>query len=280
MIQFGCAIPGGSFMPEGVAEIPDSPDVQIREKCRAVLAAGFDFTECGGGMLTALTPAQRYNFLNENARNSLKIRAVNSLFPPSFRLADPNGEQERYVEYASALFDTMHELGASCAVLGSGAARTIHSDQYDYEKGLSVLTNFITAIGAEAEKRGILLVIEPLRKAETNIFITVPESGDFVRKLNQPGVKLLYDAFHMAEEGTDVSCVCQYADLLRHCHIAEAPNRSYPGALDGKDLTYNRRFAKELLKSGYDGGVSVECGFSDFAREIKLAHRYLTEIFQ
>ncbi len=280
MIQFGCAIPGGSFMPEGVAEIPSSPDLQIREKCRAVLNAGYDFTECGGGMLIGLNSAQRENLLNENAKNPLKIRAVNSLFPGSFRLADPAGDAESYVAYAANLFDIMQDLGAEYAVFGSGAARTIHADTYTYEEGLRTLTEFVTAAGAEAEKRGITLVIEPLRKAETNIFVTVPESGEYIRKLNQPGVKLLYDAFHMAEEGTDLSCVCEYADLLRHCHMAESPKRSRPGADDSADLSYNRKFAAELLKSGYSGGVSIECGFNDFGKEIRLAHEYLTEIFQ
>ncbi len=280
MILFGCAIPGGSFMPEGVAEVPDSPDLQIREKCRAVLNAGYDFTECGGGMLTGLNDAQRENLLNENAKNSLKIRAVNSLFPGSFRLADPSGGAETYVAYAANLFDIMRELGAEYAVFGSGAARTIRADTYTYEDGLHTLNEFIAAAGTEAEKRGITLVIEPLRKAETNIFVTVPESGDYLRKRNLPGVKLLYDAFHMAEEGTDLSCVCEYADLLRHCHIAESPRRTRPGAADSADLSYNRKFAAELRKSGYSGGISIECGFTDFEKEIRLAREYLTEIFQ
>ncbi len=280
MIRFGCAIPGGSFMPEGVAEVPVSPEEQIREKCRAVLAAGFDFTECGGGMLLALDEVQREKLLNENAKASLNIEAVNSLFPWTLRLADPKADMESSVAYAAGLFDIMRDLGAKYAVLGSGAARMIRGDEYDADEGRATLTKFITAIGKEADSRGITVVIEPLRKAETNIFVTVPESGEYVRALNQPGVKLLYDAFHMAEEGTDLSCVCEYADLLRHCHIAEAPKRSYPGCADSADLSYNKRFAKELIRSGYNGGVSVECGFSDFLAELKLAKAYLDEIFQ
>ena len=279
MIQFGCAIPGGSFMPEGVAEVPDSPDLQICEKCRAVLNAGFDFTECGGGMLTGLTAEQKENLLNENAKNPLKILAVNSLFPPDFRLADPNGDANAYLSYAAGLFDIMRDLGARYAVLGSGAARSIPAD-IPYEEGLKTLTAFITRLGAEAQARGVTVVIEPLRKAETNIFVTVPESGDYVQALNQPGIKLLYDAFHMAEEGTDLSCVGEYAPLLRHCHMAEAPKRSRPGSPDSGDLSYNRRFAEELKKAEYSGGVSVECGFTDFVQDIRLAHAYLQEIFQ
>ena len=267
-------------MPEGVAEVPTAPDVQIREKCRAVLKAGFDFTECGGGMLTGLNAEQRENLLNENAKDSLKLFAVNSLFPGHYRLADPDSGKDEYLAYAANLFGIMRDLGAKYAVLGSGAARTIHADAYSYKEGLETLTGFITKLGAEADRHGITVVIEPLRKAETNLFVTVPESGDYVRKLNTPGVKLLYDAFHMAEEGTDVSCVGKYADLLRHCHIAEAPKRSRPGSPDSGDLSYNCRFAQELIKAGYSGGVSVECGYTDFAEDIRLAHAYLYEIFQ
>lgn len=280
MIKFGCAIPGGSFMPEGVAEIPDSPDIQICEKCRAVLRAGFDFTECGGGMLMSLDDPQRERLFSENEKSSLKIHAVNSLFPGDFRLADPTGDLKTYVSYASRLFDIMKQLGAKYAVFGSGAARTIRTDSYSYEEGMKRLTRFITEIGTEAEQRGVTVVIEPLRKAETNIFVTVPEAGEYVRRLDHAGVKLLYDSFHMSEEGTNVSCVGEYTELLRHCHIAEAPKRSRPGASDSADLSYNRNFAKELIRSEYSGGVSVECGFSDFAADIVSAHRYLLDIFQ
>ena len=280
MIQFGCAIPGGSFMPEGVAEIPDAPDVQICEKCRAVLNAGYDFTECGGGMLLGLNDAQLDNLRNENAKNSLKLLAVNSLFPGSYRLADPAGDTETYLAYAAKLFGIMRDLGAKYAVLGSGAARTIHADTYAPEDGLRALTDFIAALGDEAQNYGVTVAIEPLRKAETNIFVTVPEAGEYVRSWNRPGVKLLYDAFHMAEEGTDLSCVCEYADLLRHCHIAESPKRSRPGSADSADLSYNRRFAAELKTSGYSGGVSIECGYTDFVTDIRLAYDYLTEIFR
>ncbi|MBE6561635.1 MAG: sugar phosphate isomerase/epimerase [Ruminococcaceae bacterium] len=279
MIQFGCAIPGGSLMPEGVAEVPTAPDVQICEKCRAVLHAGFDFTECGGGMLACLDAAQRENLMRENARESLRLLAVNSLFPGHYRLADPSCDKEEYLEYAVRLLDTMRELGAKYAVLGSGSARSIQGDRYSADEGLQTLSAFITELGREADARGITVVIEPLRRAETNIFVTVPESGDYVRKLNQPGVKLLCDAFHMAEEGTDVSCVAEYADLLRHCHIAEAPLRTRPGSPDSGDLSYNRRFAEGLMKAGYNGGVSVECGFSNFSEDIRLAHAYLHDIF-
>jgi sugar phosphate isomerase/epimerase len=279
MIQFGCAIPGGSFMPEGVAEVPVSPEIQIIEKCRKVLAAGYDFTECSGGMLTSLDNKQRCALLNRNEQNPLKILAVNSLMPGNYRLADPKSDKNEYLAYADNLFAFMHDLGAKYAVFGSGAARTVCTDEYSREEGLKAITEFIIELGSHALHHGVTVAIEPLRKTETNIFVTVPETGDYVRKLNRSGVKLLYDSFHMAEEKTDLSCVGKYIDLVCHCHISEAPCRTYPGSSDSSDLSYNRRFADELLKFGYSGGVSVECGFKNFEEDIRFAYDYLREIF-
>ena len=280
MITFGCAIPGGSFMPEGVAEVPSSPDLQIIEKCRAVLAAGFDFTECGGGMLMNLDESGLLNLFRENEKHPLKIRAVNSLFPSLLRLADPLSDREKSIDYAKRIFEIMKELGAKYAVLGSGSARTLVPDSDgSLRKSYTALTDYIREIGSIAPDFGVTVVIEPLRKSETNVFNSVPESAEFVRSLALPGVALLYDAFHMAEEHTELSCVEEYASLVRHCHIAEAPHRSCPGSADSGDLSYNREFAVRLSHSGYSGGVSAECGFRNFAADLAPILKYMKEIF-
>lgn len=267
-------------MPEGVAEVPSSPDLQIIEKCRAVLAAGFDFTECGGGMLMNLDKAGLSNLIRENEKKTLKIHAVNSLFPPSLRLADPSINKEDSIEYARRVFSIMKELRAKYAVFGSGAARMLVPDtDQRFDKSYAVLTEFIKTIGTMASDFGVTVVIEPLRKCETNVFNNVTESAEFVRSLNIPGVALLYDAFHMAEEHTDLSCVEKYASLVRHCHIAEAPYRSCPGSSDSGDISYNQKFAKKLSHSGYEGGVSAECGFKNFAADLAPVLKYMKEIF-
>ncbi len=278
MIQFSCCIPGGSLMPEGVASVPDSPAEQIVLKCRYLLECGYDCTECGGGMLTGLGEDEIAYLVEENKKSPLKLIAVNSLFPWQWRLADPASDRDEYVAHAVKLFDIMQALGAKYAVFGSGGARSIHAEIGE-EKSRETLYDFLRTIAAEAVKRGIEIVIEPLRKCETNVFNTVPESAAIVRELNEPGIRLLYDVFHMAEEGTSLDCIVPNLDLTDHCHIAEAPNRSYPGSPDSKDLEYNKTFAKELIRGGYNGAVSVECGFKDFKAEAKTALEYLREIF-
>ncbi len=278
MIQLSCCIPGGSLMPEGVAAVPESPAEQIILKCRYLLECGYDCTECAGGMLTALNEEEITYLIEENQKSPLKLIAVNSLFPWQWRLADPEADREAYVAHAVKLFDIMQALGVKYAVFGSGSARSLHSEVGE-EKSRETLYDFLRTIAAEAVKRGIEIVIEPLRKCETNVFMTVPETAAVVRELNNPGIRLLYDVFHMAEEGTSLDCIVPNLDLTHHCHIAESPNRSRPGASDSRDLEYNKIFAKELIRGGYSGAVSAECGFKDFKTEAKQALEYLREIF-
>ena len=277
MIQLSCCIPGGSLMPEGVAGVPESPVSQIVSKCRYLLSLGYDCTECAGGMLAGLSDDEIRALAEENARDSLRLRAVNSLFPGDWKLADPDADRTPFFVRADKIFSIMEQLGASYAVFGSGGARSLIPEK---ENSRAALTGFVKELARRAKEHRVTLVIEPLRRAETNVFVTVPEAGEAIRAMNDPDVCLLYDSFHMAEEGTDLGAVRDFADLLRHCHIAEAPKRSVPGSEDSGDLTYNRRFARELIRAGYEGAVSIECGFKDFKEDAVRGLAYMKEIFK
>lgn len=277
MIKLACCIPGGSLMPEGVAEVPLSPAQNIIDKCRFLLSTGYDNCECGGGMLSALSDEDVAVLVAENDRSSLKIVAVNSLFPGKWKLSDPRIDKNEYYAYADRLFSIMEKLNVSYAVFGSGAARSIPSD-VEYNDGMAELTLFIKSIAESAQKHGVTLLIEPLRSTESNVFTNVRDSGIFVHELNLAGVKLLFDSFHMSEEGSAVTDVRDNFDIVRHCHISEAPKRTIPGSSDSGDLEYNKEFIAELKKGGYDGVLSVECGYIDFMTDAKTALEYLKAI--
>lgn len=277
MIKFACCIPGGSLMPEGVASVPESPAAQIVMKCRYLLEHGYDNTECGGGMLANLTEEEVEYLVLENNRESLKLIAVNSLFPGEWRLADPKTDKAPYIARAVKIFDIMQKLGVPYAVFGSGGARSLHEED-GLEESRVVLYDFMRAVADEAEKRGITFLLEPLQKRETNIFVTVPESAKAIEEIGHPNLLLLYDSFHMGVERTSLDCIEDTYKLVRHCHIAEAPRRTCPGSADSRDLGYNYRFIKELMARGYEGVVSVECGYRDFKTDAIKALKYLKDI--
>lgn len=278
MVKFGCCLPGGSFMPEGVAAIPQSPADSLVAKCRYILEAGFDYTEVAGGMLVGLNDADWEFVVNENEKSSLGLYAANSLFPMELKMGDPMANREAQQAYIRKLVDRFVPLGIRYAVFGSGAARSI-PDGVLRTDGIAALRRFMGDFAEYAYTRGVTLVIEPLRKKETNVYVTVPETAAEIRALANPGVQLLCDAFHMAEEGTPTDEVLAAGAMIRHCHMAEAPDRTCPGKCTTGDLQYNREFAHCLNRIGYTGGVSAECSFDDFKTDVPQILAYLREIF-
>ena len=279
MIKLSCCIPGGSLMPEGIGGVPESPAKQIVSNCRYLLDLGYDCTECAGGMLADLTPEEVSYLCEENKKSSLKLRAVNSMFPTDYRLADPDAPQTEYLARAEKLFSVMEKLGIRYPIFGSGAARAIPEGRE--EEGRKTLYGFIEKIADMAKAHGLTLLIEPIRSSESNIFRTVDEAGEYVRNLGRSDVLLLCDAFHMAVEKTDPNVVSEYIDIIRHCHVSDAPKRTSPGKEGGEpeDPDYIPRFAAALLREGYEGAVSIECGFDDFRKEAKESLAYLREVF-
>ena len=278
MVQFGCCLPGGSFMPEGVAAVPQSPADSLVAKCRYILETGFDFTEVAGGMLVGLDDAGWRMVLSENEKSSLGLYAANSLFPKELKMGDPTADRDAQKAYIQKLVDRFVPLGIRYAVFGSGVARSI-PDGVSRADGIAALRRFMGDFADCAYSRGVTLVIEPLRKKETNVYVTVPETAAEVRTLANPGIQLLCDAFHMAEEGTPADAVLAAGELIRHCHMAEAPDRTCPGKYTTGDPQYNRDFARCLNQIGYTGGVSAECGFDDFRTDVPQILAYLREIF-
>lgn len=265
-------------MPEGVAEVPQSAAEQLAAKCWYVMDCGFDFSECGGGMLAGLSDAELEWLEAENKKKPLGLLAVNSLFSPQYKLANPGEKWDDLQAYCKRLIDVLARFGIKYAVFGSGAARTIPEDISE-EEGYANLRRFMNSFADYGEQKGVTLVIEPLRARETNVYRTVPVSDAEVKLLNRPGVQLLADAFHMAEEGTPPEAVEDCEGRLLHCHMAEAPDRTCPGQPTTGDITLNRRFAASLIKMGYTGGVSAECGYTDFKKNVPEILAYMRELF-
>lgn len=265
-------------MPEGVAEIPTSAAEQLAAKCRYVMDCGFDYTECGGMMLAGLTDAELDWLEAEDKKQSLGLYAVNSLFAPNHKLADPGENLDAITAYVKRLIDVLSRFGIRYAVFGSGAARSI-PEGMDMETGLANLRRFMNYFADYGEQKGVTLVIEPLRARETNVYRTVPVSDAEVRLLNRPGIRLLADAFHMAEENTEPEAVENCGGRLLHCHMAEAPDRTCPGQPTTGDITFNQRFAASLIRAGYTGGVSAECSFRDFGKNVPEILAYMRKLF-
>jgi hydroxypyruvate isomerase len=104
---------------------------------------------------------------------------------------------------------------------------------------------------------GAVLVVENLNPAEVErpMLPTPAVAAEFVRAVDRPGVRVLFDAYHAARAGLDpLEELGRVIDLVGHVQYADHPGRGAPGTGE-LDLW---RLVDRLDALGYDGYVGLE----------------------
>lgn len=240
--------------------------------------AGFDYIECGFGGIMSLPKAEFDEWRRKLADSPIPCRAMNGMLPGKYRLTGPDAELEPVRRFLSEAFERAGEIGLPVVVFGSGAARNIPQDRYGnllypLDRALDQVAEYLQMAGELAQQCGVIIAIEPLRALEGNIIRTVADGVRLAQRVAHPNVKVLADAFHMAEMGEGAQALIDAgADMLRHCHTANPFGRTYPTADDRWDYA---PFFDALKQIGYQGGVSVEASCDDFAQAARRAFEVL-----
>lgn len=275
-MKYGFCLPGGSFMPQGVAEVKSASDI-LFDGYKVVADAGFDYGECTVGLLRKLTPDELYRVGQMAADGEIILRACNSLMPGDMKLAGNDVDFPALTAFVDSVMAKMSAVGSHILVLGSGRARSI-PDGFDQSAGRAQIMEFLCMCGDTGKKYGVTMALEPLNRRESNIMTTSAECLEMVRELAHPFVKLLIDSFHFSEENEPLENIAAAADMLIHIHIAEPVCRKRPSYRDGDfhdGGRYIRAFIGALEKCGYDGGVTVECGLTEFVSDVELSFDFL-----
>ncbi|MCB0063673.1 MAG: hypothetical protein KDE19_16235, partial [Caldilineaceae bacterium] len=116
--------------------------------------------------------------------------------------------------------------------------------------------------------------IEPLNRRESNIINSVPEGAALADRVDRASIRALADFYHMEEENEPLSNIVACKAQLAHVHVADSDRRapgtgSYPYA----------EFVQQLRAADYDGMVSIECRWEDFAAEAGPANAFLRQVF-
>ncbi|QDU95343.1 sugar phosphate isomerase/epimerase family protein [Lignipirellula cremea] len=109
-------------------------------------------------------------------------------------------------------------------------------------------------VAEHAGQTNVMLAVEALNRFETYLLNTHADSAKFVREVDHPNCRMMYDTFHAnIEEKSIAGAIRSCVDVLTHVHISEN-DRSTPGA-------GNVRWAENfdtLHEVGYDGWMVVE----------------------
>lgn len=244
---------------------------------------GFDYMEIPFRDLGKITDEEFQQMLLKRKEVDFPVLKANAMLPNDFHLF---GEEQKSFEELHAFlekgFNRAKQLGIEIVVLGSGASRK-YPEGMDYNQVEKHLINVFNVVADYSEKYGILVVIEPLQKGETNVFNTVTETCAFVKKLNRKTVKALADSFHMMAESENYNVLFDCKEDIFHAHIAEAKFGTAQIRLvpDLKDENNVKEFVDVLKKIGYQGDISIEASLrsgdwkADMAEGLKALRSWI-----
>jgi sugar phosphate isomerase/epimerase len=239
----------------------------------AAKTAGFEYLELGTSEIAALSDAEYEQAVVHIKQVGVPTPAANLFLPAAIKVTGPQTDSDQQMTYVRKAFDRLSRLGVEILVFGSGGARRI-PDAFPKADAFKQLVEFGRRIAPEARARGITVVIEPLRREETNIINSAAEGLELVEAINDPNFQLMIDFYHLASEREDPAIVLRARQRIRHLHMANPQGRVYP--LEWEEYDYAPFFAN-LRTIGYDKRISVEASTKDFPREapraIALLHR-------
>ncbi len=239
-------------------------------------AAGFDYVELGVTEIAALSDAEFEAALERVKQAGIPTPNANLFLPGSIRLTGPEAtDPEQQMAYVKKAFARLNRLGVKILCFGSGGARRV-PEGFPKEEAFKQLVDFGKRIAPEARAQGITVVIEPLRRQETNIINTASEGLELVRAVADPNFELLVDFYHLASEKEDPAIILTAKDHIRHLHMANPQGRVFP--LTWEEFDYAPFFAN-LRQIGYAGRISVEASSKDIPTEGPQAIALLRRAF-
>jgi sugar phosphate isomerase/epimerase len=236
-------------------------------------AAGFDYIEEKvGSLFVPAKPDVEFAKIQEALKTvSLPVLTCNNFLPASMKIVGPLADQDTVARYAETALQRAGLIGLQIIVFGSGGARKI-PDGFDPAKAREQFIAFVRRIAPAAEKAGVLLVLEPLNRKETNFINSITEGAAIVDEINHPAFRLHADLFHMMLENEDPAAITAAGGRIRHVHVSEldhARSAPLPGGADFKP------YFKALKGIGYNQKISLECSWKKDANEFARSGAYI-----
>ena len=243
-------------------------------------AWGFDYCEPAVVSVMALSDERFLAAKRKAEAGRIRVEAMNIFLPPDLKVVGPSVEQTRLDEYLKKALGRAEALGAKLIVFGSGAARRV-PDGFPHDQAWRQLQDFLRKVGDEIEKRkyGMLIGIEALRSAESNIVNKQRDAYRLAQETQHPKVRMICDFFHLASEGEDPKLVLGIKDRLVHLHFSNPTGgRWFPR--DAAESAGYRPFFESLRAIGYRGRLSLEANTSDFERDAPAGLATVRKLYQ
>ena len=160
----------------------------------------------------------------------------------------------RGIENTKRALDCCKAVGATALVGPYHSALGAFSGQGPSEDEWKWAVESMRPVAEYAGQLGVTLGLEALNRFECYLLNTHADSARFVREVDHPNCRVMYDTFHShIEEKSVAAALRACADVLCHVHISEN-DRSTPGT---GNVRWEENF-DTLKEIGYDGWMMVE----------------------
>lgn len=138
--------------------------------------------------------------------------------------------------------------GPTHSALGTFSGQAPTEDEFKH--GVDTLRQ----VAEKAKGHGVKIAVEYLNRFENYFLTTAVETARFVREVDHPSLKMMYDSFHAhIEEKDQAKAIASCAKETIHVHVSEN-DRGTPGT----GQVHWDSFWSGLKASGYDGYVTIE----------------------
>jgi D-psicose/D-tagatose/L-ribulose 3-epimerase len=196
--------------------------------------------------------------------------AVSAIGDPALDLIAPDAglrragvDRMRWVLDCTAALGADRVSGPLHSVLGQFSGKGPTADE------LSRAVESQQRIGEHAAKVGVTVGLEALNRFECYLLNTMADLASFIRRVDHPNIRAMYDTFHANIEETDpIAALTRHKAEVVHIHLSEN-DRGVPGR---GNIPWAETFAA-IRDIGYDDWLTIEAfgrGLPDLAAATKV----------
>lgn len=217
-----------------------------------IKAIGFDAVEVP--IFNTSDPAA-YDRLGKRLRGlGLSATGVTVMGPDANPISPDPKIRAAAVEYLDRVLECGQRFGCEilCGPLHSaiGVFSGAGPTEAEFQHGVET----IRKAAEKAEARGIKLALEYLNRFENYFLTTAAQASRFVRAVDHPQCRMMYDSFHAhIEEKNQAEAIKSAAAETIHVHVSEN-DRGTPGTGQVDWKSYFDAFKQ----TGYDGYMTIE----------------------
>jgi sugar phosphate isomerase/epimerase len=240
------------------------PGKELKEKLANMEKWGFNGVEFGGGGLNGRVK----QIQDALAGTKIKVSAICAGYGECL-MAETAEKRKKAFDDIKRILEAAGELKSTGLIVVPA-----FNDQMklSFVEGQKLLMPQLAELGEWAAKHGTRILLEPLNKGEAMFLRQLAVAACLCRALDNPGVAMMGDFYHMnKEEKDDYYAFLDAGSYLHHVHLASA-SRVMPGQ---DERSFVNGF-KGLKKIGYRDYCSLECGCKgDKTAEIPKAVEFL-----